>query len=75
MHLDYCVKLPDHDFVVTEKHKLIPSVYAGIVIQKDGKGKSDAIRHFGLTYVAIHRGKHSSSNAETLLCHRHTYTY
>lgn len=29
MHLDYRVVLPDHDWVKAEKHKLIPSVYAG----------------------------------------------
>ncbi|GBP00285.1 hypothetical protein EVAR_885_1 [Eumeta japonica] len=65
MHLDYRVKLPDHDFVVAEKHKLIPSVYAGIVVKKDGEGKPEAVSHSGSTYVAIRSGKHSSSNAET----------
>ncbi|CAG9563483.1 unnamed protein product [Danaus chrysippus] len=65
MHLDYRVKLPDHDFVVAEKHKLIPSVYAGIVVKKDGEGKPEAVTHSGPTYVAIRSGKHSSSNAET----------
>ena len=28
MHLDYKVKLPDHQYVVASKHKLKPSVYA-----------------------------------------------
>ena len=28
MNTEYRVKLPDHDWVVAEKHKLIPSVYA-----------------------------------------------
>jgi hypothetical protein len=28
MHVEYKVKLPDHDFVVASKHKLVPSVYA-----------------------------------------------
>lgn len=67
MHLDYRVKLPDHDCVVAEKHKLIPSVYAGIVIKKDGEGKPEDVTHCGLTYtsVAIRSGKHSLSNAET----------
>ena len=27
-HLQFRVKLPDHDFPIEEKHKLIPSVYA-----------------------------------------------
>ncbi|CAH1112153.1 unnamed protein product [Psylliodes chrysocephalus] len=59
MYFNYRVKLPDHEFMLAEKHKLIPSVYAGIVIKKDGEGKP------GPTYVAIRSGKHSSSNAET----------
>ncbi|XP_062535085.1 uncharacterized protein LOC134204280 [Armigeres subalbatus] len=29
MHMEYRVRLPDHDWVIAEKHKLIPSVYAG----------------------------------------------
>ena len=64
MHRDYHVKLPDHDFIVAEKHKLIPSVYAGIVIKEDGEGKPDSVTHSGPTYVAIRSGKHSS-NVET----------
>ena len=27
-HFEYSVKLPDHDLLIGEKHKLIPSVYA-----------------------------------------------
>lgn len=53
MHLDYRVNLHDQDFVVTEKHKLISSVYAGIVIKKVGEGKPNAV------------SKHSSSNGDT----------
>ena len=30
MHLDYQVCLQDHDWVVAERHKLIPSVYAAV---------------------------------------------
>ena len=29
MHLDYRVRLADHDFTIAPKHKLIPSVIAG----------------------------------------------
>ena len=36
MHVEYRVSLPDHDLVVAEKHKLIPSVYAGIQIHPNG---------------------------------------
>ena len=32
MHVEYRVSLPDHDWVVAAQHKLIPSVYAGIVV-------------------------------------------
>ncbi|CAH1099403.1 unnamed protein product [Psylliodes chrysocephalus] len=49
----------------SQKNKLIPSVYAGIVIKKDGEGKPEAVTHAGPTYVAIRSGKHSSFNAET----------
>ena len=33
MHVEYQVSLPDHDWIVAAKHKLIPSVYAGIRIE------------------------------------------
>lgn len=36
MHVEYRVSLPDHDWVVAERNKLIPSVYAGIEIKSDG---------------------------------------
>lgn len=42
MHPDYRVKLPYHDFLVTEKHKLIPYVYAGVVRKRDDVGKPEA---------------------------------
>lgn len=38
MYVEYRVKLPDHDWVKATKHKLIPSVYAGINIKEDGLG-------------------------------------
>lgn len=58
MHLEYQVRLPDHDFVVAERHKLIPSVYAGMAIEKNGLGDRKAVTHTGPTYVAIRSGKH-----------------
>jgi len=66
MHVEYKVTLPDHDFVVAEGHKFIPSVYAGIEL-KDGKPNGDPslVSHSGPTYVAIRSGKHCSSNAST----------
>lgn len=32
MHMEYRVRLPDHDWVVDDRHKLIPSVYAVVAI-------------------------------------------
>lgn len=65
MHMEYRVRLPDHDFVVAERHKLIPSVYACIEIRREGEGNPSAVSYSGPTYVAIRSGKHCSSTAET----------
>lgn len=63
MHMEYRVRLPDHDWVVAQGHKLIPSVYAGIVIQPNGLGKPEAVGYSGPTYVAIRAAKYCSSTA------------
>ena len=65
MHVEYRVKLPDHDWIVANKHKLIPSVYAGIIIEPRGMGDPKAITYSGPTYIAIRSGKHDSSTAES----------
>lgn len=65
MHLDYRVRLPDHDWVVAEKHKLIPSVYAFITIQAKKIGDPRAVTYSGPTYITIRSGKHSSSTARS----------
>lgn len=57
MHLDYRVTLPDHDFPLGSRHKLIPSVYAGLTF--DGKGRN--LTYAGPTYIAIRSGKHDKS--------------
>ena len=59
MKVDYQVRLPDHDWSVGPRHKLIPSVYAGLVF-KDGK-----LSYSGPTFIAIRSGKHDSSTAES----------
>ena len=59
MHVDYNVTLPDHDFPIGAKHKLIPSVYAGCVM------KEMKISFSGPTFIAIRSQKHDSSTAET----------
>ena len=66
MHMEYRVRLPDHDWVVGSRHKLIPSVYAGIhIISKSPIGQPDAVSYSGPTNIAIRSGKHSSSTATT----------
>jgi hypothetical protein len=59
MHLDYMIKLPDHDFTPAPNHKLCPSVYGACVIN-DSK-----ITYSGPTYIAIRSTKHCKSNAQT----------
>ena len=61
MHLDYRLKLPDHDFPVGSRHKLIPSVYAGLAF--DDKGRN--LTYSGPTYIAIRSGKHDKSCASS----------
>lgn len=63
MHLEYRVQLPDHDWVVAERHKFIPSDYGAITIPDGGMGDPEIIGYSGPTYVAIRSGKHASSTA------------
>lgn len=53
MHVEYRVILPDHDWVKASKHKLITSVYAGIVIEKNGLGNKKSVGYLGPTYISI----------------------
>lgn len=62
MHFEYKVTLLD-DWVIAERHKLIPSIYAGIIIKPQGLGYPEAVTYSGNTYVAIRSGKHDSSTA------------
>ena len=59
MHLEYFVRLPDHDWVVAEWHKLIPSVYAACVI------KEFSVSYSGPTGIFIRGKKNKSSIAAT----------
>lgn len=63
MHVEYKVTLPDHDWVVAQRHKLIPSVTAGIEIKRNGLGQAEAVGYSGPTYIGIRSGKHASSTA------------
>ncbi|CAG8564054.1 7053_t:CDS:2 [Dentiscutata erythropus] len=61
--LKYRVELPDHDWVVAERHKLIPSVYAVLDVQEGKYEQAEAITYSGPTFIRIHSGKHDSSTA------------
>ncbi|XP_017475728.1 PREDICTED: uncharacterized protein LOC108365992 [Rhagoletis zephyria] len=65
MHMEYRVSLPDHDWMIAARHKLIPSVYAACVIQNGEIGRPEAVTYSGPSYIAIRSGKHSSSTAST----------
>ena len=62
MSLRYKVRLPDHDFTIANKHKLIPSVMAECEILDDGK-----VSYSGNTHIRIRSGKHDKSSAYTHL--------
>lgn len=56
MHLQYNLSLPDHDWVVAARHKLIPSVYGGINFKPNRFGKPE-IGYIGPTYIGIRSSK------------------
>ncbi|CAF4493036.1 unnamed protein product, partial [Rotaria sp. Silwood2] len=58
MHLDYRIRLPDHDWIVAPRHQLIPSVYAACLLSEDGD-----LGYSGPTYIAIRSAKHDLSTA------------
>lgn len=60
MHLEYKVKLPDHSFVVAQRHKLIPSVYGECKVTPNGD-----VSYSGDTFIRVRSGKHDSSSAYT----------
>lgn len=63
MHVEYEITHPDHDSLVAQRHKLIPSVTAGIEVKRNGLGQAEAVGYSGPTYIAIRSGKHASSTA------------
>ena len=58
MHMEYKVKLIDHDFVVGPQHKSIPSVYGICEVTK-----LRAISYSGNTFIRVRSGNHDTSNA------------
>ncbi|CAG8719325.1 3843_t:CDS:2, partial [Ambispora leptoticha] len=63
MRLEYRVELPDHDWIVAERHKLIPSVYAILDVQEGKYGRAEAVIYSGPTFIRIHSGKYDSNTA------------
>ena len=63
MHMEYQVTLPDHDFVVGSRHKLIPSVVGDMKVVKSKHLTNDGVTYSGPTYIAIRSAKHSGSSA------------
>jgi len=63
MHMEYQVTLPDHDFVVAAKQKLIPSVIGNMKLVKSKDLMTDAVTYSGATYICIRSAKHSGSSA------------
>jgi hypothetical protein len=59
MHLDYRIRLPDHDWTGAPRHQLTPSVYAASLLSEDGD-----LGYSVRTYVDIRSAKHDQSNAE-----------
>ncbi|CAF5175105.1 unnamed protein product, partial [Rotaria magnacalcarata] len=57
MNMKIQIKLPDHDFVIATKHKLIPSVYGACIIN------DERVSYSGPTFAAVRSGKHDHSSA------------
>ena len=65
MHLDYKIKLPDHQYVVASRHCLKPSVYGFCKVEPGIVGSPDAVQYVGPTAVRIRSCKHDSSTSST----------
>ncbi|KZS10324.1 Uncharacterized protein APZ42_025248 [Daphnia magna] len=64
MHVEYRISLRDHDWIVAVKHKLIPSVYAGITTHPNVVfGSRECVSFSGPIYIAVRSGKQSPSTA------------
>ena len=63
MHIEYKVRLPDHNFVVGPRHTLIPSVYGVWKIKENNE-----LSYSRNTFIRIRSGKLDSSST-----HAHAY--
>ena len=62
MHLEYKVRLPDHNIVVGTPHNLVRSVYGVCDINLKGE-----VTYLGDTFIRMCSGKHDKSSANTHL--------
>ena len=62
MHMEYQVTLPDHDFVVAPKQKLMLSIIGDMTLVKSKDLTNNAVTYSGATYISIRSAKHSASS-------------
>jgi len=67
MHLNYQVKLPDHQYVVANSHNLKPSVYALCTINPLLVGYPEAVSYSGPTAIRVRSCKHDKSASKSHL--------
>ena len=58
MHVDYKIRLPDHDFAKATKQKLVPYLYAACEIFATSSKAIPEISYSGPRYIAICSGQH-----------------
>lgn len=58
--MEYQVTLPDHDYVVGSKHKLISSVVSDLTVVKSKDLSNDTVSYSGPTLIAIRSTKNSA---------------
>lgn len=54
MHMEYRVKLSDYNCVIAPNHKLISSVYAGIVKNDNGFEDRGSVSYSRTAYITRH---------------------
>ena len=67
MHLEYKLKLPDHQYVVATRYELKPSVYSLCVINPLLVGSPEAVKYVCPTAVRIRSCRHDRSTSQTHL--------
>ncbi|CAG8736863.1 35170_t:CDS:2 [Gigaspora margarita] len=63
MRVEYRVELPDHNWIIAKKHKLILFDYAILKMQNNKYRNTEAITYSGSTFIRIRSGKPDTSTA------------